>query len=55
VRVELADGPGEGEDEIDAGGVRIFVDPEVTRAIPNAIVTVDPQHDTIAVRPATDS
>jgi Fe-S cluster assembly iron-binding protein IscA len=54
VQVELADAPLDGEQVIVAGGVRIFVDPEVTRAIPNAVVTVEPQHEVVVVRPATD-
>lgn len=52
VQVELADSPLEDEQVIDAGGVRIFVDPEVTKAIPDAVVTVEPQHEVIVVRPA---
>jgi Fe-S cluster assembly iron-binding protein IscA len=52
VQVELADGPAEGEHEIVAGGVRIFVDPEVLRTIPDAVVTVEPQHEVVVVRPA---
>jgi hypothetical protein len=52
VQVELADGPLEGEEIVERGGVRIFVDPGVTQAIPQAIVTVEPQHDVVVVRPA---
>jgi Fe-S cluster assembly iron-binding protein IscA len=54
VQVELADAPLDDEEVIVAGGIRIFVDPEVTRAIPNAVVTVEPQHEVVVVRPATD-
>ena len=52
VQVELADGPSSGESEIEQGGVRIFIDPALTEAIPNPIVTVEPQHERIVVRPA---
>jgi Fe-S cluster assembly iron-binding protein IscA len=52
VQIELADAPFEDEQVITAGGVRIFVDPEVTRAIPSAVVTVEPQHEVVVVRPA---
>jgi Fe-S cluster assembly iron-binding protein IscA len=52
VQVELAEGPLEDESIIEAEGVRIFVDPEVTRTIPDAIVTVEPQHEVVVVRPA---
>ncbi|MGH2729304.1 MAG: hypothetical protein ACRDJI_01710 [Actinomycetota bacterium] len=51
VQVEFADAPSEGEQTVEAGGVRIFVDPEVRAAYPDAIVTVEPQHETIVVRP----
>ncbi len=51
VQVELADGPLENESVIETHGIRVFVDPEVTRAIPEAVVTVEPQHDIIAVHP----
>jgi Fe-S cluster assembly iron-binding protein IscA len=52
VQVELAS-EAAGEDEvIVADGIRIFIDPSVTQAIPNAIVAVEPQHDRIVVRPA---
>jgi Fe-S cluster assembly iron-binding protein IscA len=52
VQVELAEAPAEGEQVIVAQGVRIFVDPEVTKAIPDAVVTVEPQHEIVVVRPA---
>jgi Fe-S cluster assembly iron-binding protein IscA len=51
VQVEFADEPSEGEQEIKTGGIRIFVDPEVTETYPDALVTVEPQHETIVVRP----
>jgi Fe-S cluster assembly iron-binding protein IscA len=52
VQLELAEGPLEGESVVRAGGVRLFVDAGVTEALPNAIVAVEPQHDTVVVRPA---
>lgn len=52
VQVELAAGPLEGESVVEAGGIRIFVDPSVTEAIPDAVVAVEPQHDKLVVRPA---
>ena len=55
VQVELADQPLEDEDLIEVSGLRLFVDPEVTRAMPKPVVTVDPQHDTIVIRPAEPS
>jgi Fe-S cluster assembly iron-binding protein IscA len=52
VQVELADGPLEGETTVEASDVRLFIDAGVTEAIPNAVVAVEPQHETIVVRPA---
>ena len=51
VQVELADGPKEGEEQLEQDGVRIFVDPSLTEAVPDAIVAVEPQHERIVVRP----
>jgi hypothetical protein len=55
VQVELAEGPLGDEEVVEASGVRVFVDPEVPRAIPNPVIAVDPQHDTIVIRPAEPS
>jgi hypothetical protein len=52
VQVELAEGARQGEDVIEAQGIRIFIDRTVSEAIPDAIVAVEPQHDRIVVRPA---
>jgi hypothetical protein len=52
VQVELAESALTGETTIEAGGVRIFVDPELTRTIPDAVVAVEPQHEVVVVRPA---
>lgn len=51
VQVELADGPNEGEQQIDQDGVRIFIDPSLADAVPDPIVAVEPQHERIVVRP----
>jgi Fe-S cluster assembly iron-binding protein IscA len=51
VQVELADGPAAGQSVVDAKGVTLFVDSEVTRAMPDAVVTVEPQHEIVVVRP----
>ena len=53
VQIELADGPLEGETEVESGGVRIFIDPALTEAVPDPIVAVEPQHERVVVRPAT--
>ena len=53
VQVELADGALEDETVVEREGVRLFVDPQVLEAFPEALVTVEPQHDVIVVRPAT--
>jgi hypothetical protein len=51
VQVELADAP-QGEDSlVEAGGIRLFVAPEITEAMPDSIVAVEPQHQIIVVRP----
>ena len=55
IQVELADEALEGEEVIDTRGIRLFIDPEVRRAIPEAVVAVEPQHETIVVRPAEPS
>lgn len=52
VQVELADGPLEGETPIEKDGLRIFVDPSISEAYPEAIVALEPQHDVVVVRPA---
>jgi Fe-S cluster assembly iron-binding protein IscA len=54
VQVELASEPMADEELVDADGVRVFVGSEVAAAIPQAIVTVEPQHETIVVRPAEE-
>lgn len=51
IQVELAEGPSTDESIIERDGVRIFVDPSVAEAFPDAVVALDPQHDTIVIRP----
>jgi Fe-S cluster assembly iron-binding protein IscA len=51
VQVELADGPMDEESVLESDGIRLFVDPEVSRVYPDAVVTVEPQHDVVVVRP----
>lgn len=51
VQVELADGPLPGDTTIQAGGVNVYVGPEVTEAIPEAVVALEPQHEIVVVRP----
>jgi hypothetical protein len=51
VQVELTDAPLEGEDVVEAGGVRLFVDRSVREALPDAVVALEPQHEVVVVRP----
>jgi Fe-S cluster assembly iron-binding protein IscA len=55
IQVELADERLDDEELVEVSGLRLFVDPEVARAMPKPVVTVDPQHDTIVIRPAEPS
>lgn len=55
IQVELADGPLEGETVIREEGLNIYVDPQVTTAIPDAIVTLEPQHEIVTVKPISPS
>ena len=52
IQVEFADGPLEGETSITKDGINIYVDPAVTSAYPEALVSLEPQHETIVVRPS---
>lgn len=52
IEVEFADGPGQAEMIVEEDGVRIFIDPSVTELFPEGILAVEPQHETIVVRPA---
>ena len=51
VHVELAGAPSEGEEIVEAGGIRIFVDASVTEAMPSAVVALEPEHERVIVRP----
>ncbi len=51
VQIELAEGPGGDEQTIEAGGIKLFVAPEIEEAVPDPVVTVEPQHETVVVRP----
>ena len=53
IQVELADGPLEGETTHDHEGLRLFIDPAISEAIPDAVVALEPQHEVVVVRPAT--
>jgi uncharacterized protein YneR len=52
VQVEFTEDPGNDEQMIEREGVRIFVAREVTEMYPEALVTVEPMHDIVTVRPA---
>jgi Fe-S cluster assembly iron-binding protein IscA len=52
VQVELAESPDEGEEVVEARGVRLFVGPDITDAFPRAIVALEPQHEVVVVRAA---
>lgn len=52
IQVELAEGPVEGEIRVEAGGINLFVDPDIEKGIPDPVVTVEPQHEIVVVRPA---
>ena len=54
VQVELAGGPESGDQTIEAHGIRLFVAPDVTEAMPDAVVDLELQHDIVSVRPAAD-
>ncbi len=51
VQVELADGPAEGEEVVEIEGLRLFVDPGLVEAVPDPVIAVEPQHETVVVRP----
>lgn len=52
VQIELAEGPLEGESIVETKDLRLFIDPRVAEAYPQAVVAVEPQHQTLVVRPA---
>lgn len=52
VQVELAAGPEEGDKVVEAHGLRLFVEPGIEEAMPEAVVDLELQHDIVTVRPA---
>jgi Fe-S cluster assembly iron-binding protein IscA len=52
VQVEFAEQPEEGDTVVVADGIRIFVGSEVLETYPEALITVEPMHDIVTVRPA---
>ncbi len=52
VQVELADGPQSGEEVQEHAGLTFFVDPAVFDLVPHPVVTLEPQHEVVVVRPA---
>jgi Fe-S cluster assembly iron-binding protein IscA len=52
VQVEFAEQPESDDVLVDGDGVRIFVAPEVLETYPDALITVEPMHDIVTVRPA---
>lgn len=51
VQVELADGQSEGETLVEQEGLKVYVDRSVTDLYPDAVVALEPQHETVVVRP----
>lgn len=50
VQVELAGDAEEGDVVVETEGLRLFVEASVSEALPDAVVALDPQHDTVSVR-----
>ena len=51
VQIEFAEEPLPDEETIDADGIRLFVTPEVLEAVPDPVLAVEPQHETVVLRP----
>lgn len=51
VQVELAAGPSDREMYVEAYGINVYVDASVSELYPEAVVALEPQHETIVVRP----
>ncbi|HEU4481168.1 MAG TPA: hypothetical protein VFS18_04720 [Actinomycetota bacterium] len=51
VQVEMATTALEGERVLEEGGLRLFVDPDVEAAMPDAVLAVEPQHEIVVLRP----
>ena len=52
VQVEFAEDAESADTVIEQDGVRIFISPEVLETYPDALITVEPMHDIVTVRPA---
>ncbi|MDP9223960.1 MAG: iron-sulfur cluster biosynthesis family protein [Actinomycetota bacterium] len=52
VQVELADAAAPDEDVVEAGGIRIFIDPSLSAALSGLVVAVEQPHGRLIVRPA---
>lgn len=52
VQVELADGPLGGELVVEQDGIKVFVDRSVAELYPETVVALEPQHETVVVRPS---
>ena len=50
VQIELAEGPSEGEETVAAGATKVFFDPEQLRSVPDPVLTVETEHERLAVR-----
>jgi hypothetical protein len=51
IGVELADVPVDDERVVTSAGITFFVEPAVESALPDALVTLEPPHDHVVVRP----
>lgn len=52
IQVEFSERAEETDTIVEKGGIRVFVASEVLGVYPEALVTVDPMHDIVTVRPA---
>ncbi len=52
IEVEFAESAGENETVVEKEGLLIFIDASVTELFPDAVLTVEPQHERVVVRPA---
>ena len=50
-QIELADGPSDGEETIEAGGISLFIAPGVLEAVTDPVLAVEPQHERVVLRP----
>lgn len=51
IRPRFASGPEEGDEIVEAEGVRVFVDPRITAETPDVEIGVTAEHETLVVRP----